>query len=368
MNKTFPRLFKYSSGGASQQWEIRCNTNWNESSSYTVTYGQVDGKLQETTTIISEGKNIGKANETSPWEQALSEAESKWKKQKDKGYAETLIERSASKPMLAEKYQDFADRVTFPCYVQPKLDGIRCIATIVDGEVTLMSRGNKEFTTLDHIKQELKKLSPADGSVLILDGELYKHGTPFQKITSWVKREQEETYSVEYHVYDLVDTTKPFTDRLDVLDLLFQISIQSTAPIKLVDTEVALGAIDTWESFFLNKGYEGIMVRHGNCMYKAGGRSNELLKVKRFTDEEFTIVGAEEGIGRFEGMCTFVCETKAGDTFKCMPRGTEAERRAYWREKDKLIGKQLTVKFFEWTTGENPVPRFPIGITIRDYE
>jgi DNA ligase-1 len=91
-----------------------------------------------------------------------------------------------------------------------------------------------------------------------------------------------------------------------------------------------------------------------------------LLKVKQFVDEEFLIVGAEENKGRQKGQCTFICKTADGKEFKAKPMGTDETRRAYWENKDKYIGKHLTVRYFERTEGG--VPRFPVGVEVRDYE
>jgi len=71
-----------------------------------------------------------------------------------------------------------------------------------------------------------------------------------------------------------------------------------------------------------------------------------------------------------EGQCTFTCVTEDGAEFGCKPMGTEAQREQYWTDfqAGKLTGKMLTVKFFEWTTSDKPVPRFPVGVCIRDYD
>ena len=85
-------------------------------------------------------------------------------------------------------------------------------------------------------------------------------------------------------------------------------------------------------------------------------------------DDEFKIIDAIEDIGKFAGQCTFVMETKDGTQFKCKPTGDEHTRQEYWKNKDKYIGKKMTVRFFSWTDSDKPVPRFPVGVAIRDYE
>ncbi len=119
----------------------------------------------------------------------------------------------------------------------------------------------------------------------------------------------------------------------------------------------------------LARGYEGIMLRNRFAPYKVGGRSADLQKVKLFIDMEFAIIGAYEN-EKQRGQCTLECVTKAGASFGAKPKGDSKVREQYWTDwqAGKLKGKVLTVRFFEWTTSEHPVPRFPVGIVVRDYE
>jgi ATP-dependent DNA ligase len=142
------------------------------------------------------------------------------------------------------------------------------------------------------------------------------------------------------------------------------------AKVKMVYTGRVLShteAVDAHNAWVASK-YEGIILRHSGCTYKVGYRSQELLKLKASIDEEFEIVGVKEGEGKFEGLGIFQCKTAAGAAFDATPRGTDAERREFWENRASYVGKQLTVRFFEWTSSEPPVPRFPVGISVRDYE
>ena len=103
-------------------------------------------------------------------------------------------------------------------------------------------------------------------------------------------------------------------------------------------------------------------------IYKLGHRSYDLLKVKDFQDAEFEIIGGYENKGGQTGQCTLVCKTADGTEFGVKPEGTSEQRKWYWKNLDSIIGKKLTVRFFSWTTSKYPVPRFPIGVGIRDYE
>lgn len=197
-----PTLFKMTSTGATQQWRIFSTLLEDGTAQFTVEHGQKGGKLQTTTTAVKQGKNLGKTNETSAIQQANLEMESKWKKQHDKGYTTSqFVQKPTRKPMLAHDYTKHKDRVTFPALVQPKLDGIRCLALKDDGVVKLYSRAGKPIETVPHINTALAVVMDDNES---WDGELYCPGITFQDITSFVKRQQEGSLQVQYHVYDAI--------------------------------------------------------------------------------------------------------------------------------------------------------------------
>jgi DNA ligase-1 len=116
---------------------------------------------------------------------------------------------------------------------------------------------------------------------------------------------------------------------------------------------------------YAEQGYEGIMIRDFKGLYKLAERSNHLLKFKAFQTEEYKIVGAEEGKGRDAGTVIWICSSDAGE-FSVRPKGTVEDRTKWLRNKNKYIGKPLTVQFQNLTNGG--IPRFPVGLAIRDYE
>jgi|TARA_R110001606_G_scaffold64531_3_gene149874 DNA ligase-1 len=345
---------------------------------YEQEHGLLDGKLQTSRTYVA-GKNAGKANATTDEEQAEKEAESKRAKKRDRGgYSESIPEDKPMMPMLAQSHDKHGHKIKYPAYVQPKLDGIRCFVH-VDGEsVTLKSRTGKEFTSLDHIADAVRELVSVMGKSVgsfILDGELYNHQfkEDFQGLVSAIKRDKpsENTHLVEFHCYDYVAEDRDFKDRIDELyhmgwwlSEVSTIQIVPTFPVENLDEVVEQN------SLWLEDGYEGSMIRNSKGGYQPNRRSPDLQKYKSFMDAEFEIVGAVENKGKMEGQCTFTCVTEDGTEFGCKPMGDESQREQYWIDfqAGKLTGKMLTVKFFEWTTSENPVPRFPVGVIVRDYE
>lgn len=360
-----PKLYKKTKTGAIEEWEIEWGDGY-----YSITHGQVDGAKQTKENKVK-GKNIGKANETSNLQQAENEALSRWKKQIDKGYSQNKNKLNfvIPKPMLAHKFEDHCDKITYPCHIQPKLDGVRCVAYLKDDDVVLLSRQGKKYN-IPHIQLLLFPFLKANPDI-VLDGELYIHGTPFQTLISWIKKEQSETTNVEYHIYDMIDN-KPFSVRTEFIASLFDNLIPDDK-LKFVTTEECSSKQEIYifhDQFIVDR-YEGSIIRYGQRGYEAGYRSQYLLKLKDFITDEFEIIGAEQDKNKPKE-CTFVLVTKDGGLFKCKSEGSQEYREQQWldyqNDPDSFHGKMMTVRYFEMTTSDEPVPRFPVGVTIDRWE
>jgi len=273
------------------------------------------------------------------------------------------IDASVPLPMLAHDYNKRGKGALYPCFVQPKLDGTRCIGIPRKG---LFSRMRKSFPHMEHIVAELNQL-PAD---VILDGELYTDELTFQQIVGLVKRETlregnaENQVKIKYHVYDMV-SAGTFEERYAALTKLLR--GHRFRHIVLVPTERCASEerMKAKHNEYVAEGFEGIMLRNPAGLYKHS-RSTDLLKYKEFIDEEFTVVGFTEGDGQDKGCVVWICETEEKKRFQCRPRGTKEERKEMFQNGDAYIGKKLTVRFQEWSDAH--IPRFPVGIAFRDYE
>ena len=266
------------------------------------------------------------------------------------------------KPMLAHDYKKRGHNIAYPAYVQPKLDGIRCLATRKGNTITYTSRDEKEFPAVCHLTPFLLNLM-SDGEVW--DGELYTKALCFEDLVSAVKRNKTtnpNTKLVEYWVYDCVNEDA-FEDR----HLHIDSKIKGKGPILPVPTLL----IDCEEDMLachmvmLSKGYEGTMIRNKDGAY-VNKRSANLQKYKDMQDAEFKIVDAKQGEGKDTGCIVFVCELENGETVDVRPNGSYDRRERWWRERANLIGRMLTVQFQGYT--EDGSLRFPIGIEVRDYE
>jgi ATP-dependent DNA ligase len=294
-------------------------------------------------------KNVGKSNETSEEEQAIKEAIALYNKKLD-----AVLDEDNFLPMLAQPYN--SKKVTYPAYINPKYDGIRCA---VKPDKTFWTRKGKQIppNIVEHIAAALPETN------YILDGELIlpKEYT-FQETVSAVKKYNSHTSLLGLYVYD-VYTTDTYENRYSYLQ-----SLDLQAPLYLCSTEEV-----TSEEEFISKslllieaGYEGSMYRSKSGLYKPNVRSADLLKYKIAEDAEFEIISVLEGKGKELGCAIFECKVNENDTVKVTPNATTFERKEMFDNKEKYIGKMYTIKFFGYTDKGNL--RFPKGIAIRDYE
>lgn len=364
-------LYINHSTGKAGSWAISVTDNADNTATITTTACKVlGGKPVVTTEIVISGKNIGRANETTPLEQAIAEAKAKAQKKLDKGYTPYIPEVGQKavnslglvKPMLA---QEFKPSNNWPVFIQHKLDGNRCLAGRVDGKVMLWSRGGKEIN-LPHIKEELEKLLPHDFDT-VLDGELYVHGESLQTITSWIKKLQPESKSIQYCVYDLVMPVC-YSERFNTLRWLLDVGVD--LPVQRLHTRqiTSEGELDHYHKLYIQQGYEGTMVRALGVGYEDGKRSKSLQKLKDFQDAEFEILDVIQGTPRIVGTETlevaiYVCKC-GSHTFNATAPGDMFAKHTAWVHRHKAIGKFLTVKFFNYTP--DGLPFLPVALRVRN--
>lgn len=348
-----------------QQWTIEVDKN-----KFRTISGDVGGKLVTSKYTVCTGKNIGKLNEVKPEQQAIKEAEAKIKSKLEKGYVENSNGEGFTRfePMLAHLYDDNKDKIQFPCYIQPKLDGIRCNIN-KDG---MWSRKGKEIVSCPHIFNSLQVLFTQYPD-LVLDGELYNHDLKedFNELTSIIKKQKPTSEDLkkscrimEYHIYDMFAVKHrniKFEDRQKFTLKVDSIHVEHVKTFECKD-EVD---IDNFYQIFQEEGYEGAIIRN-NVPY-VQDRTVHLLKRKEWLDDEFEIVDITEGFGNRSGMMgRIVMKTKAGEQFEsdCSGLGGHKFYAEMLKNKDKYIGKFATVKFQCLTPKPRCVPRFGKVIKI----
>jgi DNA ligase-1 len=448
---SFPKLYSIDKNGKIKVWTAAVlqtiavkDAAKGASATSRTTHGYIDGKQQTAYRDYNTGKNIGKSNETTPLAQCIAETQRKWTDKKEKeafsetkpadcgegygdisgnGYggdgdgddgdgAATAFTVGPFLPMLAQTFNP-ADTtagsrkkkvITFPCFVQPKLDGLRCVSYATHSEgtggavVALQSRTGAFFTGLPAIAAALRPYLSQHPNIVI-DGELYTDQMPFEELAGLIKKKKitdddvERLKKVKYHVYDIYDRAlpdMPYSERIAVLAAavrrcgcvagdthaagaaagvrMLRSDTEAATVVVLVRTEKVAVLSDFRRLFaeFVEAGYEGIMLRNAAGIYCANYRSNDLQKYKEFMEEEYRIIDFTQGEGRDAGAVIWVCETAAADgkEFSVRPRGTMEQRRAWFSDGDSYIGKNLTVIFQELT--EEGKPRFPVGKAVRD--
>jgi len=385
----YPKLYKLTSTKKIQEWEI-----FTEENKIIVIQGQLNGKKQRYEETIKEGKNIGKENETTANQQADAEAKSKWEKKHNKDYHLKIEECNQEikianlggyLPMLAQTYQKHADKhLKYPCVVQPKLDGLRCIATKIDDEIKLWFRSGKEVVTMSHIATDLDNVM-INGD--IFDGELYIHGEDFNSFTGAIRANKnvnpEITNKIQYHVYDFpriknLTEGNSFYKRFKLFNPV-HLTLASTIKVETIIVNNFEEAIDYYKQC-IEKKYEGIMFRNINMPYEQK-RSYSLLKYKEFVEDEFIITGAEEGKGTLAGhVGAFVCKIEpnrllkdiGGRTFtfgneegviKAKMMGKREYLKHLFENPNEYLNEPLTIKY--QNLSKDGIPRFPVAKAIR---
>jgi len=407
-----PDLYTQTKTGKTRKWSC-----WVEKDIIFRSDGEVTGKMKEPSQRIVE-KNTLRTSE----QQAVLEAQKYWLNQVDKGYkpdekdsegmkvynyvmeqksrnggmsrgvvmyGESKITPNTTSgvkdmtvshyPMLAKHYLEHLEKVKFPAFVQPKLDGVRCVAYTSNDKVVLESRGGKDYMHLNHIREDLLKILK-DG--VVLDGELYTHSLVknginlknverFQFLSEACKISKSaphpEENNVQFWVFDIYDLTLTNKDRFYKLSKIFKKYKGSN--LKLVETHTVSthSEIDEKMDYFLKEDYEGLMIRNCESVYisKKDYHCDDLLKYKKFEDEEWEIIGAEECKGTQKGAIKWICE-KNGNKVTAKQMGTVENCKKlyqdYLKNPDAFNGKMLNIRFNERT--KDGVPRFPRATAI----
>lgn len=347
--------------------------------------GKLHGKLAKTVTKVTEGKNTGRANATTPETQAMSEINSKVESKIKAGYVEdinlatsqTELGTGIKQPMLAHKYdptrkqKGSKDLVQLKLqgktvYTQPKLDGLRGIFHITKNSIVLYSRKGERLPVLKHLEISLLNSFQScftDTEELWLDGELYTDVFPFNKLSGLIKKQKKSAEdlqlceTIEYHLYD-IQIDKVYAERQEIIKKFESPVVKIVPTTELIATEDSLR--EQLEKYLADM-YEGLMIRTVDVPY-IYKRTWNLIKYKVFEDDEFECIGFEES--KRGGMAgAIVCKTKEGKEFNAGLTFSHTEARDMWENQSKYIGRQVTVHYFG--VSEYNIPRFPKAKVFR---
>ena len=358
-------IYKIDSKGKTREWRMEI-----DGANYRTVAGVQGG--QQVTSGWKEAfpKNVGRSNATTAEEQAVAEVDAKYTKKLDGEYHETVLlsvvqetlkstaQAKFFKPMLATKWEDLKDKIDYPVFTQPKLDGVRCIMN-ADG---MWSRTGKAITSCPHIIEELAPFFAAYPDT-VLDGELYNHDLrdDFNKIISLVRKTKpteadtkEAAETVQYHLYDAPTGGDTYMDRYVLISTLGGKSVKVVETLEAKDES----QVDDQFGEFVEQGYEGGMIRV-DAPYEQK-RSKTLMKRKDFEDMEFEIISIEEGQGNWAGYAKRVV-FKLEDGRECGSglAGNREFARDLLANREDYVGGQVTVQYF--TRTPDGVPRFPIA-------
>jgi len=260
-------------------------------------------------------------------------------------------------------------------FIQPKLDGVRCLIQYDNSQVKAYSRTGKEWKNIEHILFNLKHWFALNPNV-VLDGELYNHDLKddFETIISLVRRQKPDDIDmlesedlVQFHCYDCIDMgliDASFENRMNFITH----NVPRNHCIKHVITDRVYKheeALDIHHNSNLANGYEGSILRTNDSY--ACKRSHNLRKFKDFSDTEATITGWVEGKGKRIGTIgKFLAVDADGNEFGMPVMDNFKYLQDNFKKMQGYVGKTATFTYFERTKANSY--RHPLFKCIRDYE
>ena len=355
-----PMLYARAESGKVLEWEIEI-----EGPTYRTITGQQGGQKVTSAWTTCQGKNTGRANATTPEQQALKDAQAQWKKKnKSGGYWENqadIDQRKFIEPMLANKLKDRIGKLDFSAglIVQLKFNGIRCVAS-KDG---LFSRKGERFISVPHIEQDLKMFFEAN-PYAVLDGELFnaEYRQQLNEIVKLCRKtvnitEEDLNRSralIQYYIYDgygfnfnQQTETTPYCTRKAWIDQALPKFSKYYRPVKDYSITTA-DELDVIYRQFLSDGHEGAIIRIPISTYEHR-RSNNLLKYKPLSDAEFKIISVVEGDGNWSGKARVITLQHGAGTFNADFKGTMEEAEEMLKNKQDYVGKIARIFFFGYT-------------------
>ena len=250
-----------------------------------------------------------------------------------------------------------------PYIVQPKYDGVRCRAIRTDTGYILLSSEENLIFSVPHLNELLDKIANLPPE---LDGELYCHGMSFEEVVSVTSRTvnpHPDYKRIQFHAFDIVNNDPQFKRTIDLEKLHGLSPWLAISPYYLC--EDLDGVLRAYE-LVIEKGYEGIIVRHHANLYERK-RSTLVMKFKPKKEDQYEIIGVQEEIDK-EGdpkgsLGALILRSGDGETFKVGTGFSAEQRQILWEIQDKLPGRLAKVKYQHITVGR-AVPRFPVFVEL----
>ena len=387
-------LLGKASTGKFRWWSCECDEEWHEPEhGYIIqrSYGQVRGKTTLSPAII-----VDKTKQKRTWKEQLElQYNSEVKKYLDKGYVKVdkhpndysedelneifgevkTNQYGVIKPMLAKQADKVTNKKIFDkeWLASRKLDGVRCLMYYKDGEVHTASRGGEHYDySTEHIRTNPSLVSLFERNPnIILDGELFRRFKSLQQI-SGAARMEKNAYECDWLQYWIYDCYIPEVKASNRIKKLEEIAKDYSIPIYHSPKEDELNTsifilehikVSGWDNIealhdtYVSEGFEGVVIRNPDKLYKPGGRTNDMIKIKKYKSEDFKVIGYKLGLRGSEDM-TFICELEDGRTFEAMPCGNREVKAEYVENfEDKYKGHLAECTYFNLS--DDGVPTQP---------
>lgn len=327
-------LYKLDSTGNIREWCC-----WTEDNKIFIRYGRLNGE------------KIFEKQELPTHQEASEHARRRIRKQKErKGYTEKIPTKRVLMPMLAHRFQDHALKLPENVLCQPKLNGYRCLGS----SSKMHTRTNVGLPAFPHIQYCLSLLSDE----YTLDGEIYNHNTRLQRIMkSRSAFPTQESFAMEYHIYDIVEEIPYSQRRVIIADLMIDLqekyekspffAYKQPLPFPLMTVRsysAKREEVQNYHDKFVAAGYEGAIIRNPEGIYEIDTRSYDLQKYKEREQEYYKIIDVIPGKKRNkEGV--FVCQMADGTSFDCTPKATRYTKLLYLQNPLMVVGKYALVEY-----------------------
>ena len=317
-----------------------------------IEHGQIGGKITKVSPQIVEPTSSKTA-----LDRAKQLAKTKWQnKITTDGFAKKQETKKQFLPMKPVDWDKYGDKIEYPAYLQPKLDGVRMFALIKDGKLTMLSRQNKPISNITHLEKHLEAIFKKYPNI-VLDGELLI-GEPYKQselrgilAKKYLEKEnQNKIDKITYNIFDLVEMDKldePFNKRWELAEKI----AKQYNDIRLVPTYIVQNKSDIKQMFtkMVELGYEGAIIRNFKTLYRLGKQSMDVQKIKLYFMDKFKIIGYDEAKGNDKGTVIWEvqCLKNTNRSFRVKPMGTREMKKRLYENAEKHIGEMLEVYFYE---------------------
>lgn len=348
-------MYKVSKTGKYQVWKCKV-----QGDSLVVEFGTEGGKQQIKGTPCK-GKNIGKANETSPEEQALIELKALYlhqEKNKHYRYTKELADKvveDCQVPMKIINYKDHKDKVEYPCWVGIKYNGSRAMSI---SDSIISKAGIAENFKVEGIKKDLQELRRD------VDTEVYCHGMSLQQIQSARNKPNADTGRLYAVIFDTPIKDLTIEERISNLRSIKREIRQKDLKHLKVEIPVLVNSEEELNNIFntVTPEYEGVVIWNTGSLYEFGVRSNFVLKWKPRYDSEARVLSVSEDKNGNGKLHVVACNALANVKFSIMMKVNRRDNKQYPRDFEtmkKLEGKWITFSYEELS--DKGVPTKPVG-------